>query len=216
VHRATEKEAHTVLAAVRARLAQCRLQVHPQKTKIVYCKDSNRRGQGAEESFDFLGFTFRPRRARNRDGQYFVSFSPAISRRAAKEIRATMRRNWRIRRRTDKRLIDLARMFNPEIRGWIQYYGSFHRSALYPVFRSLDLHSSNGRCASSSDYAAISVERAAGSLGLRSETRSCSLTGTCFRGRQRLGDRSRMSREAHVRFWESPGVRSPGLLNYRT
>jgi RNA-directed DNA polymerase len=137
-HCSTEKEAHTVLAAVTARLAQCRLQVHPQKTKIVYCKDSNRRGQGAEESFDFLGFTFRPRRARNRDGQYFASFSPAISRRAAKEIRATMRRNWRIRRRTDKSLIDLARMFNPEIRGWIQYYGSFHRSALYSVFRSLD------------------------------------------------------------------------------
>ena len=137
-HCSTEKEAHTVLAAVTARLAQCRLQVHPQKTKIVYCKDSNRRGQGAEESFDFLGFTFRPRRARNRDGQYFVSFSPAISRRAAKEIRATMRRSWRIRRRTDKSLIDLARMFNPEIRGWIQYYGSFHRSALYSVFRSLD------------------------------------------------------------------------------
>lgn len=137
-HCSTEKEAHTVLAAVTARLAQCRLQVHPQKTKIVYCKDSNRRGQGAEESFDFLGFTFRPRRARNRDGQYFVSFSPAISRRAAKKIRATMRRSWRIRRRTDKSLIDLARMFNPEIRGWIQYYGSFHRSALYSVFRSLD------------------------------------------------------------------------------
>lgn len=139
LHCATEREACTVLAAVTARLAQCRLQVHPQKTKIVYCKDSNRRGKGAVESFDFLGFTFRPRRARNRDGRYFVSFAPAISRRAAKEIRATMRGNWRIRRRTDKNLIDLARMFNPEIRGWIQYYGSFHRSALYPVFGSLDL-----------------------------------------------------------------------------
>ena len=121
------------------RLARCRLQVHPQKTTSVDCKDSNRHEQGAEESFGSLGFTFLPRRARNRDGHYFASFSPEISRRAAKEIRATMRRNWRIRRRTDKSLIDLARMFNPEIRGWIQYYGSFHRSALYSVFRSLDL-----------------------------------------------------------------------------
>jgi RNA-directed DNA polymerase len=138
LHCKTEEEARTVLQAVTARLAQCRLEVHEQKTKIVYCKDSNRRGRGDVESLDFLGFTFRPRRTRNRDGRYFVSFSPAISPRAAKEIRATMRRNWRIRRRTDKSLRDLANMFNPEIRGWIQYYGSFHRSALRPVFRRLD------------------------------------------------------------------------------
>ena len=78
-----------------------------------------------------------------------------------------------------------------------------------PCFGRLILHSSNGRCASSSGSAALRVERAAGSLGLRSETRSGSLTGTCFRGRQRLGARSRRSREAHVRFWESPGVRFP-------
>ena len=76
--------------------------------------------------------------ARNRDGQYFASFSSAISRRTAKTIGATMRRNWRIRRRTDQSLIALAGMSNPEIWGWIPYYGSFHRSALYSVFRSLD------------------------------------------------------------------------------
>ncbi len=138
LHCVTEKQAHTVLAAVTARLARCRLEVHSQKTKIVYCKDAKRRGTGAAESFDFLGFSFRPRMARNRAGQYFVGFLPAISRRAAKEIRATMRRSWRICRRTDKSLVDLARMFNPVIRGWIQYYGSFYRSALYAVFRSLD------------------------------------------------------------------------------
>ncbi len=138
LHCATEREARAVLAAVTARLARCRLAVHPQKTKIVYCKDSNRRGTGTVESFDFLGFTFRPRRAKDREGRLFVSFSPAISRRAAKEIRVTMRRSWRIRRRTDQSLIDLARRCNPVIRGWIQYYGSFYRSALYSVFRSLD------------------------------------------------------------------------------
>jgi len=138
LHCVTERQAHTVLAAVIARLARCRLEVHPQKTKVVYCKDSNRRGMGAVESFDFLGFCFRPRMARDRKGRYFANFSPAISRRAAKEIRTTMRRSWRIRRRADKSLIDLARMCNPEIRGWIQYYGSFYRSALYSVFRSLD------------------------------------------------------------------------------
>lgn len=138
VHCRTEAQAHSVLGTVTARLARCHLDVHPQKTKIVYCKDSNRRGMGAEGSFDFLGFTFQPRRARNRRGEYFVSFSPAISGKAAKAIRATMRRTWRVRRRTDKSLVDLARMFNPELRGWIQYYGNFRPSALYRIFQSLD------------------------------------------------------------------------------
>lgn len=138
VHCETEQQGQALLGVIRERLALCGLEVHPQKTKLVYCKDSNRPGSAAEESFDFLGYTFRPRRARNRRGEYFVSFSPAISGRAAKEIRRTMRRDWRIRRRTDKSLNDLANMFNPKLRGWIHYYGSYCRSALYPVFGALD------------------------------------------------------------------------------
>ncbi len=138
VHARTERHAKQVLEAVKKRLEHCRLKVHPQKTKIVYCKDSNRRGTGENEKLDFLGFTFRPRPAKNRRGEFFVSFSPAISGAAATEIRRRMRRDWRIRTRTDKGLNDLANMFNPEIRGWIQYYGSYCRSALYRVFRSLD------------------------------------------------------------------------------
>jgi group II intron reverse transcriptase/maturase len=138
VHCRTREHAQAVLGTVKERLARCKLEIHPQKTKLVYCKDSNRCGHAENESFDFLGFTFRSRRARNRRGMYFVSFSPAISRRAAKSMRTKMRRNWRIRCRTDKSLADLANMFNPVMRGWINYYGSFHRSALYAVFRPLD------------------------------------------------------------------------------
>jgi RNA-directed DNA polymerase len=139
VHCRTRDEAERVRQAVQERLARCKLEVHPSKTKIVYCKDSNRRASGPENSFEFLSFTFRPRRARNRRGEYFVSFSPAISRRAAKRIRQEMRRSWRLPRRTDKDLTDLAHMFNPAIRGWIRYFGSYHKSALYPVFRHLNL-----------------------------------------------------------------------------
>jgi hypothetical protein len=120
-------------------LARCKLEVHPSKTKIVYCKDAHRRASYPEDSFEFLSFTFRPRRARNRRGEYFVSFSPAISRGAAKRIRQEMRRSWCLPRRTDKDLTDLAHMFNPVIRGWIGYFGSYHKSALYPVFRHLNL-----------------------------------------------------------------------------
>lgn len=138
VHCSTREQAEMLLAAIEARLARCKLQLHPQKTKIVYCKDSNRLGRVPETSFDFLGHTFRPRRARNHRGRLFVSFSPAISPEATKRIRQEIRRNWRLPRRTDKELEDLARMFDAQLRGWIGYYGRFHRSALYGVFRFLD------------------------------------------------------------------------------
>ena len=137
-HCRTEAQAKELQQAVIQRLARCRLEVHPAKTKIVYCRDSNRRGQYPETSFDFLGYTFRPRRARNRRGQLFTSFSPAVSDKAAKAMRRTMRRTWRIARRTDKSLTDLAHMFNPTMRSWIAYYGRFYRSALEPVFRPLN------------------------------------------------------------------------------
>jgi RNA-directed DNA polymerase len=139
VHCRTRGAAERVRQAVQERLARCKLEVHPSKTKIVYCKDSHRRASYPEDSFEFLSFTFRPRRARNRRGEYFVSFSPAISRGAAKRIRQEMRRSWCLPRRTDKDLTDLAHMFNPVIRGWIGYFGSYHKSALYPVFRHLNL-----------------------------------------------------------------------------
>jgi hypothetical protein len=52
-------------------------------TKIVYCKDTNRLNSLPEQQFDFLGFTFRPRQSMNRTGNLFVSFSPAVSDKAA-------------------------------------------------------------------------------------------------------------------------------------
>lgn len=138
VHCRTNAQAESVLKEIQERLGRCRLELHPQKTKIVYCKDANRRGDHEVQSFDFLGFTFRPRRARNRQGEYFASFSPAVSGKSVKAMRQKMRKNWRIRMRTDKALVDLAKIFNPELRGWINYYGSFYRSALYGAFRPLD------------------------------------------------------------------------------
>lgn len=138
IHCRTETQVQKVQLEVRQRLARCRLAVHPEKTKIVYCRDSNRRGRYPRVSFDFLGYTFKPRRARNRRGELFTSFCPGVSDKAAKTMRRTMRRNWRIARRTDKGLTDLANMFNPTMRSWIAYYGRFYRSALVPVFRPLD------------------------------------------------------------------------------
>lgn len=133
-HCKTEEQAKRVLSSIKERLCKCKLQVHPSKTKIVYCKDDDRRGRYPEEKFIFLGYTFRPRRSKNRWGHYFINFSPAVSREAAKRMRQTMRR-WRIHLRSDKAIEDLARMWNPVLRGWIQYYGRFYKSALHAVFR---------------------------------------------------------------------------------
>ena len=95
IHCRSRVEAETLLSAVKERFRECKLSVHPEKTKIVFCKDDNRRGEYENTEFDFLGFTFRPRHARNDRGQFFVSFSPAISRKAEKSIRDTIR-SWRL------------------------------------------------------------------------------------------------------------------------
>ncbi len=119
------------------RLAACKLEANSEKTKIVYCKDEDRTENFSRQSFDFLGFTFRPRGAKNRRGKFFVNFSPAISNRAAAAIRETVR-GWRLHRRSDKSLQDLSRMFNPAIRGWINYYGAYYKSATYPTLRYIN------------------------------------------------------------------------------
>jgi RNA-directed DNA polymerase len=137
VHCRSEKQAQWLRKQIVKRLAECKLELHPKKTKIVYCKDDDRRGNYPNEKFDFLGYTFRPRRSKNRWGKCFVNFTPAVSDKAAREIRRTMR-SWRLHLRSDKTLEDLSRMFNPILRGWINYYGQYYRSALYPTFRVLD------------------------------------------------------------------------------
>lgn len=130
-------EAEGLRVAMERRFAECGLELNLQKTRIVYCKDDNRRGDYPEQKFDFLGYTFRPRTSKTWKGRYFVNFSPAISAKAARSIRETMRQ-WRLHRRTDKSLDDLAHMFNPMVRGWINYYGRFYRSALHPTFHCLN------------------------------------------------------------------------------
>ncbi|HXI40032.1 MAG TPA: group II intron reverse transcriptase/maturase [Bryobacteraceae bacterium] len=137
VHCKTEVEAQEVRAAIAARLEECRLELHPEKTKIVYCKDDDRRGTYPNEKFDFLGYTFRPRRSKNRKGKHFINFSPAVSDKAVRAIRAEIR-SWSLPKRSDKSIEDLSRMFNPTVRGWLQYYGRYYRSALYPPMRKLD------------------------------------------------------------------------------
>jgi RNA-directed DNA polymerase len=138
VHARSQQEAESLLAALRERMAECGLELHPEKTKIVYCKDDDRRGTHENTSFDFLGYTFRPRRAKNRHGKLFVSFLPGLSNQASKSIRATIR-SWRLgSTRSNQSLEEIAKFVNPFVRGWVNYYGRFYRSALTPVLRELE------------------------------------------------------------------------------
>jgi RNA-directed DNA polymerase len=137
-HCSSERQAQKLQAELEQRFAECGLTLHPGKTQIVYCKDNLRRGCHSNQKFDFLGYTFRPRLAMNRWGKTFVNFTPGISNRAAQAIRQTMR-DWQLDCRIDKRIDDLAKMFNPIIRGWINYYGCYHKSALSRALMHLDL-----------------------------------------------------------------------------
>ena len=138
IHARSRYEAKQVLRAVEKRLAACGLELHPEKTKIVYCKDSNRKGLHDHVTFDFLGFTFRPRPAKSRQGEYFYSFLPAVSKKAAMAIRATIRSWRRDVWHTNLSLEDIARFVNPYVRGWVNYYGRFYRAALASVLRYLE------------------------------------------------------------------------------
>lgn len=137
LHCQSLRQAEKVLEAIKDRLKECGLELHPEKTKVVYCKDADRTGSHEHESFDFLGYTFRPRLSMNKHGKTFVNFTPAISNKAANRIRKELR-SWRIHLRSDKNLTDLARMFNAQVQGWVNYYGRFYKSAMYPFLRNME------------------------------------------------------------------------------
>jgi RNA-directed DNA polymerase len=137
-HCDSEEQARRLLAAIAERLGAVGLELHPDKTKIVFCKDANRPGTSEHTSFDFLGYTFRGRLARGPRG-YFVSFSPAMSAKARRAVGQKVRA-WHLNRRTGTDLSGLAEDINPHVRGWINYYGAFYRSELHSLARRIDEH----------------------------------------------------------------------------
>ena len=135
VHCRTEQEALGLKAELHVRLAECRLELHPTKTKIVYCKDGKRKRDYPNVQFDFLGYCFRPRLVMNsRDKSLFCRFTPAISAAALKATRSKIR-ELNIRNQTHLSMAEIARQLNPLLRGWFEYYGRYARWALYPLVR---------------------------------------------------------------------------------
>jgi len=132
VHCRSRWQAERLLSSIAERLAECHLEIHPEKSKIVYCKDSNRRGTYVNTDFTFLGFTFRPRAAKSPKTIVFTSFQPSVSRSALKAMRQKIR-DWKLHRRTPMNLRDIAEEWNPVIRGWWNYYGRFYPSDMHQI-----------------------------------------------------------------------------------
>jgi RNA-directed DNA polymerase len=136
-HCRSEAEAKQLLAAIEERLKECKLELHPEKSGIVYCKDSRRWKDYPRVTFTFLGYEFRPRRVQSRDVKKRTGFLPAISASAMKRIRQAIR-EWNLPRQTSVSLNELARQYNHRIRGWMNYYGHFYKSALYRLYYHID------------------------------------------------------------------------------
>lgn len=140
VHCGSERQARKVWAALAERLESVGLHLHPDKTKIVYCKDSNRRARYEHTSFTFLGYTFRPRESKAvRTGVIFTSFQPAMSPVALKAKGEIVRR-WRVHRRTRMDLGEIAEWLNPIVRGWMNYYGEFNRFEMYGLLQRINTY----------------------------------------------------------------------------
>jgi len=137
VHCRSQKQAEEVMRSIALRLAECGLEMHPEKSRVVYCNDSSRTATYTCVHFTFLGFTFQPRKAISRQKHVFTSFLPGVSADALKRMRKVIR-GWRIHRRTPDTLGELAQQYNPVARGWWNYYGAFYRTAMYELFRYVD------------------------------------------------------------------------------
>ncbi|SMF82092.1 Reverse transcriptase (RNA-dependent DNA polymerase) [Pseudobacteriovorax antillogorgiicola] len=138
-HCKTEAQALYLLDKIRERFTECGIELHEDKTKIVYCRDQLRTGKAENYEFDFLGFRFRTRQARNlKDNRRFNTFSPAPSPIALKQIRHVIKYRWRLQSWIHYSLDDIARAFNPMIQGWINYYSKFNRSYFVPIIKYIN------------------------------------------------------------------------------
>lgn len=137
VHCQTEAEARETLERIRQRLSECKLRLHPEKTRIVYCKNNNRKEPYQEVSFDFLGYTFKPRKSKRKDGSIFLNYSLAVSTKSKKKMNQKIR-EMKIQRQTGNTLLGIAKELNPTVRGWMNYFIKFNRGELWEIFKRLN------------------------------------------------------------------------------
>ena len=201
LHCRSDAEAKYMQKVIGERLRSCGLELHPDKTKIIYCRDANRTRQYPNIQFDFLGYTFRGRLAKSKDGKYFNSFSPAVSRTSALDIWKQMR-TWTLARWTDAELKDIAEKVNAPLRGWWNYYGAFYPSTIKDVLAHLNdiLVKWAVRKYRRFRGSSLKARRWLRQISERDPKYLVSLATGCKT--KRLNNRSRMNREVHVRFLE--------------
>ena len=139
LHCKSKAQAEMVIQKLGNRFRECGLELHPDKTQIVYCWDSNRKEEHPVNQFTFLGFTFCSRGAKKKDGTYFMGFLPGVSRDALRHMRQTIRR-WKLQLKNSLELEDLSEKFNPILRGWQNYYTRFYGSAMSPVWQHVNYY----------------------------------------------------------------------------
>jgi hypothetical protein len=206
VHCESETQAKVVVAAIAERMEQVGLRLHLEKTKIVYCKDGKRRGSYEHTSFTFLGFTFRQRKVRDKNGRLFSSINPAISKDALKRLNEEVRA-WRVHLRTGQTLAELARTINPIVRGWMQYYGAFYRSVLHPLLSRINAYLMRWI---RKKYQRLGARKKAMACwqGITERYPACSHTGNGLLRSRASGDqddKSPVNREVHAGTGADPG-----------
>jgi RNA-directed DNA polymerase len=209
IHCVSECQAREVLAALQERMSEVGLALHPDKTRIVYCQDARRRGSHEHTPFTFLGYGFRGRRVQTRSGRITTGFVPAISKDAMNKISSVVR-SWRLHTRTGLSETDLARRINPAAWGWMNYYGAFYPSALYPLLARINA------------YLLRWLRKAQTAAGMTQGTRRVEQSGTATAASSPTGpgshgslpsgdqnDKSRVTRDCYARFRESRGPEMP-------
>lgn len=136
-HCASLKQAKYLQRRLQERFSSFGLELNLEKTRIVYCKDDNRKGNHEYTSFDFLGYTYRPRRSMDKYGRVYLNFLPSVSRDALKAMRQRIR-SWHIQLMCDKEIKDTANMFNPILQGWNNYYGKFYANGMYSIWKHMN------------------------------------------------------------------------------
>jgi len=137
LHCISKKQATFLLEKLRKRMSEVGLELHPQKTKVIFCKMEGRHSEHKRCSFEFLGYIFKPRKVRDQAGKIFLGFTPGISPTAKKSLLRTMKR-WKLHFRVGDSLDDIAQAINPVITGWFNYYGKFNKSSLKDVWTKLN------------------------------------------------------------------------------
>lgn len=139
IHCKSEKQAEYIKNKLNVRITACGLQLHQEKTRIIYCKDSNRKENHRNCTFTFLGYEFKPRKAKGARGVEFTSFLPAISTDAKKALKQKIKK-WHLLWMTNQELKDIAHKYNPVIQGWLNYYGKYGKRELVKVLEHINLH----------------------------------------------------------------------------